>query len=281
MRRGIAAFGHSRHGSPTGGRWVAPLALSALLVACGEGTDSEAEQSVGASETASPNQQTGMIETESGGTIQYSCAGKGSPTVLLEAGGGAGTQEFSRLTDLLAERTEACTYDRPGSGLSRDVPDRRRTLDDLCQVQEEVIQALEIPAPYVLLGQSLGGNIVIGCAQRHPDRIAGLEVVEGYHDDPQQMRKWAKEEGWTWQGNPEHVDGIDISDELDTLEMPIGPFPVLVLSATDADPGNVQNQKHWLGLSPDSRQVVVERGHNLHFDNPEAVANETLAMLGD
>jgi hypothetical protein len=55
---------------------------------------------------------------------------------------------------------------------------------------------------------------------------------------------------------------------------------VLVLSATDADPGNVQNQKHWLGLSTDSRQVVVDGGHNLHFDNPEVVVRETLAMLG-
>ena len=115
----------------------------------------------------------------------------------MEAGGGAGTQEFSALTDPLAERTKVCTYDRPGSGLSPDVPDHRRTLDDLCQVQDEVIEALAIPAPYVLLGQSFGGNIVIGCAERHPDRVAGLEVVEGYHDDPQQVRKWARDEGWT------------------------------------------------------------------------------------
>lgn len=75
------------------------------------------------------------------------------------------------------------------------------------------------------------------------------------------------------------MDGVDISDELDGLDMPIGSFPVLVLSATDADPGNVQNQKHWLGLSSDSRQVVVEGGHNLHFDNPDVVVSETLVML--
>jgi pimeloyl-ACP methyl ester carboxylesterase len=279
MMRGIAVTGGSRPGSPAAGRWVVSLAVVALLGACGGGADSQVEQSVGASVTASSNQVTGMIETKSGGTIHYACAGEGSPTILMEAGGGAGTQEFSALTDPLAERTKVCTYDRPGSGLSPDVPDHRRTLDDLCQVQDEVIEALAIPAPYVLLGQSFGGNIVIGCAERHPDRVAGLEVVEGYHDDPQQVRKWARDEGWTWQGNPDHVDGVDISDELDVLDMPIGSFPVLVLSATDADPGNVQNQKHWLGLSPDSRQVVVEGGHNLHFDNPEVVVSETLAML--
>jgi pimeloyl-ACP methyl ester carboxylesterase len=280
MMRGIAVTGRSRPGSVDAGLWFVSLAGVALLGACAGGASSDGEQSVDASVTPSSNQVTGMIETESGGTIHYACAGQGTPTVLMEAGGGAGTQEFSALTNPLAERTEVCTYDRPGSGLSPDVPDHRRTLDDLCQVQDEVIEALAIPSPYVLLGQSFGGNIVIGCAERHPDRVAGLEIVEGYHDDPQKMRKWAREEGWTWQGNPEHVDGVTISDELDVLDMPIGTFPVLVLSATDADPGNVHNQKHWLGLSPDSRQVVVDGGHNLHFDNPEVVVSETLAMLG-
>ena len=280
MMRGIAVTGRSRTGSSAAGRWVVSLAVVALLGACGGGAGSQMEPSVGTSVTPSSKEATGTIETKSGGTIHYACAGGGSPTVLMEAGGGAGTQEFSALTDPLAERTRACTYDRPGSGQSHDVPNHRRTLDDLCQVQDEVIEALAIPAPYVLLGQSFGGNIVIGCAERHPDRVAGLEIVESAHDDPQQVRKWAKDEGWTWQGNADHVDGVAIADELDMLNMPIGAFRVLVLSATDADPGNVQNQKHWLGLSSDSRQVVVEGGHNLHVDNPDVVVSETLAMLG-
>ena len=280
MMRGIAVTGRSRRGSLDAGTGFVSLAVVALLGACGGGAASQVEKSVDAEVIPSSNQVTGTIETNSGGTIHYACAGEGNPTVLMEAGGGAGTREFSALSDPLAERTKVCTYDRPGSGLSADAPNHRRTLDDLCQVQDEVIEALAIPAPYVLLGQSFGGNIVIGCAERHPDRIAGLEIIEGYHDDPQQMRQWARDEGWTWQGNPEHVDGVDISDELDVLDVPIGSFAVLVLSATDADPGNVQNQKHWLSLSSDSRQVVVEGGHNLHVDTPEVVVSETLAMLG-
>ena len=49
MMRGIAAIGRSRPGSPAGGGWVTSLAVFALLGACGGGTGSEAEQSVGAS----------------------------------------------------------------------------------------------------------------------------------------------------------------------------------------------------------------------------------------
>jgi hypothetical protein len=130
MMRGIAVTGRSRPGSPEAAKCVVSLAVVALLAACGGGADSQVEQSVGASVTASSDQVTGMIETKSGGTVHYACAGEGSPTILMEAGGGAGTQEFSALADPLAERTKVCTYDRPGSGLSTDVPDHRRTLDD-------------------------------------------------------------------------------------------------------------------------------------------------------
>ena len=257
------------------------VALVALVTACGSSTDPKAERSDTPSVSPSPTERAGTLDTESGGTINYRCAGQGSPAILLEAGSdSAGTQQYSSLLfDPLAERTTVCTYDRPGTGLSPDLPDHRRTLDDVCEVQDEVIDALPITPPYVLFGQSAGGNMVIGCAARHPDRLAGLVVVEGYHDDPHEMRKLQREEGWTWQGNPEHLDYIDITDELDSVAMPLGAFPVLILTATDADPGNVANQEFWLGLSPNSRQVVVEGSHDLHEDNPEVVAAETLALL--
>lgn len=280
----LAVLGTSRTGV---GRAVgAVVAMVVLVAGCGGSSDTEAEptdkQSSSSSTSTSATKRVGTLETKSGGSIHYTCAGEGSPAILLEAGSdSAGTEQYSSsLIAPLAERTSVCTYDRPGTGLSTDLPNHPRNLDDLCKVQDEVIEALPLTTPYVLLGQSSGGNVVIGCAQRHPDRLAGLVVVEGYHDDPQEMRKWAREEGWTWRGNPEHLDYIDMVDELDGLQMPLGDFPVLILTATDADEGNVKNQRHWLGISSDSRQVVVEGGHDLHDDNPARVAVETLALIG-
>jgi hypothetical protein len=52
-----------------------------------------------------------------------------------------------------------------------------------------------------------------------------------------------------WNDNPEFVEHVDYSEELDTLTPPIGDFPVLVVSATEADPGREKNQRYWLGLS--------------------------------
>lgn len=33
-----------------------------------------------------------------------------------------------------------------------------------------------------------GGNLDIGCASRHPERVAGLVTIDSYHDDPKDLR---------------------------------------------------------------------------------------------
>ena len=84
-------------------------------------------------------------------------------------------------------------------------------MDDLCAVQDQVIAKLPCPA-VVLVGQSGGGNLNIGCAARHPERVAALVTIDSYHDDPEALRA----EGFVWTDNPEFVDYVDYSEELDT-----------------------------------------------------------------
>ncbi len=155
--------------------------------------------------------------------------------MLLEAGtDSGGTDAYpAAFVDPLVAETTVCTYDRPGTGTSDPPPHRRRTMRDLCAVQDQVVAKLPLRTPYVLVGQSGGGNLNIGCAARHPERVAGLVTIDSYHDDPEDLRA----EGFVWTDNPEFVDYVDYSEELDTLTMPIGDFPVLVISATEPTPG--------------------------------------------
>jgi len=259
-------------------------AAAVILVAgCGETQSDHADRST-TTDTASPSPssslgepRSGTIKLDSGESVHYSCAGEGTPGVLLEAGtDSGGTESFpAAFLDPLIAKTTVCTYDRLGTGISDPAPHHRRTLRDLCAVQDQVIGALRLPTPYVLVGHSGGGNLDIGCADRHPERVAGLVTIDSYHDDPQDLR----DQGFVWSDNPEDVDYIDYSKELDTLSMPIGDFPVLVISATEADPGAEKNQRYWLGLSPHSRQVVIEGPHDLPQVAPEAVVAEVLTLV--
>ena len=260
------------------------LAASLLLLAsCGEDPADEPAGRTAAGDASEPvppspvERRSDTLTLDSGESVYYWCAGEGSPAVLLEAGtDSGGTDAYpSAFVDPLVETTTVCTYDRLGTGRSDPPPHRRRTMRDLCAVQDEVIAKLTLPTPYVLVGQSGGGNLGIGCAARHPERVAGLVTIDSYHDNPDDLRA----EGFVWDDNPELVDYVAYSEELDTLTMPIGDFPVLVISATDADPGGPKNQRYWLDLSPHSRQVVVQGPHDLAEVAPEEVVAAILEDL--
>ena len=264
---------------------VTALAAAAVLLVAGCGVDpsDETESSTPDTRTSSPSSPSpgarlgGTLTLTTGESVYYWCAGQGSPGVLLEAGtdsGGTDAYPAAFVNPLIAQTT-VCTYDRPGTGDSDPAPHRRRTMDDLCAVQDQVIAKLPLPKPYVLVGQSGGGNLNIGCAARHPERVAALVTIDSYHDDPEALRA----EGFVWTDNPEFVDYVDYSEELDTLTTPIGEFPVLVVSATQADPGGEKNQRYWLKLSPHSRQVAIEGPHDLQEIAPQQVVAEILNEL--
>jgi pimeloyl-ACP methyl ester carboxylesterase len=265
--------------TPAASRVAAGLAAVVLLLgSCGDGA--EPRRSGADADQSSPTpgeRQFGNLTLGSGETVSYWCAGEGSPGVLLEAGtDSGGTDAYPpAFVDPLVAETTVCAYDRLGTGASDPAPEQRRTLDHLCVVQRQVIAQLALPAPYVLVGQSGGGNLDIGCAARSPKQVAGLVTIDSYHDDPAML----EDEGFVWTDNPEHVDYVAYSEELDQLDMPIGDFPVLVVSATDADPGGEKNQRHWLGLSPQSRHVVIEGPHDLQETAPEQVSAEILKLL--
>jgi pimeloyl-ACP methyl ester carboxylesterase len=217
-----------------------------------------------------------------GESVYYACYGEGSPVIVIEAGDSA-SQEYGRVfLEPLAERTTTCVYDRLGHGRSDAPLASARSLDDTGAVLAGLLDGTGRPAPYVLIGQSLGGNLQIDFAAHHPDDVAGLVLIEAYHDDPEAFAAWEAEEapeGFEWTDNPDHVHGLDAAIRLDQLPLPFGEFPVVVITATNADEGNVDNQAYWLGISPNSVQVVLEGSHDLHFDAPDAVTDLILCML--
>jgi pimeloyl-ACP methyl ester carboxylesterase len=261
---------------------TAAIALTLLVAGCG-GSSNPRQAATPTSDrtnaSSTPEPDDGELTLMSDVRVHYRCIGRGTPAILLEAGtDSAGTEQFgSALVDPLAAASQVCTYDRLGTGSSDGAPDRRRTLDDLCDVEDEVRSALELSGSAVLAGQSGGANLVIWCAARRPAAVSSLVSIEGYHDDPAEM---AAEFGkGSWRDNPERMDWVEAAVTLERMPKPIGKFPVLVISASDADPGGAKNQRYWLALSPRSRQVVLQGGHDLHEEVPDKVATEILDYL--
>ncbi len=172
---------------------------------------------------------------------------------MLEAGSDSpGTDSWPpAFIASIAEETTVCTYDRLGTGSGSSAPpDQPRIFEDLVGILDGVLAALELEPPYVMAGQSAGGNIVIAYAEAHPDRVAALVPIEAYHDDPAEVMAWQADEGFTWEDNPEHIDIVGVAVEQDAYVMPFGEFPVLVITATEDGPEAAENQAHWLGSHP-------------------------------
>ncbi|MCW5849024.1 MAG: alpha/beta fold hydrolase [Anaerolineae bacterium] len=117
-----------------------------------------------------------------GHALHYLSMGEGSPTVVIEAGlGGAGLIYYG-VQKRIAEFTRVVTYDRAGLGWSEPAPGRldgERVVSDL----HTLLHRAAIPGPYVLVGHSWGGPYVRLFAQRYPEAVAGMALIDASHEE--------------------------------------------------------------------------------------------------
>jgi pimeloyl-ACP methyl ester carboxylesterase len=109
-------------------------------------------------------------------------SGSGAPTVVFLAGAGGVGLDYWNVQEKAAELTTSVVYDRTGTGWSDRVAvplSSAEVTDEL----RELLRAADTPAPYVLVGHSLGGLFARHYAIRFPDEVAGLVLMETDHED--------------------------------------------------------------------------------------------------
>lgn len=109
--------------------------------------------------------------------IHVECRGHGAPLVLLHGFTGSG-RSMAGLADALGDEYRACMPDLPGHGLSvgagRAGYDFDRSVDALVTAVESAGAACAH-----WLGYSMGARLALGCAVRHPGRVASLVLIAG------------------------------------------------------------------------------------------------------
>ena len=119
----------------------------------------------------------GQLVDVDGHGMHLSCTGTGSPTVVLEPGGGELSSNLGWITPAVAGDTRVCVYDRPGRGWSdpTDTPqDGTRVAADL----HTLLHAAHVLGPYVLAGHSFGGLYVQAYAAHYPQDVAGMVLID-------------------------------------------------------------------------------------------------------
>jgi pimeloyl-ACP methyl ester carboxylesterase len=119
----------------------------------------------------------GELIDVAGHGVHLSCTGTGTPTVVLEPGGGELSSNLGWITPAVARDTRVCVYDRPGRGWS-DPTDAPQNGAQVASDLHTLLHAANVPGPYVLAGHSFGGLYVLTFAAHYPDEVAGMVLID-------------------------------------------------------------------------------------------------------
>jgi pimeloyl-ACP methyl ester carboxylesterase len=115
----------------------------------------------------------GNMYRVNGRMMRLQCMGQGSPTIVLEAGGGKDGLTWAGIQPKLALDTQVCSYDRAGLGWSDQGPSPRDA-DHVATELHELLASARIDMPVVLMGHSMGGLFIRDYAAHYPTEVAGL-----------------------------------------------------------------------------------------------------------
>jgi pimeloyl-ACP methyl ester carboxylesterase len=124
-----------------------------------------------------PYVEPGQLVNIGGRRINLHCTGAGGPTVVLMAGIFSWAVVWYKTQPVIAQKTRVCAFDRAGYGFSDPGP-RPQILSDVVDDLHAALNAGPIPAPYVLVGHSLGGIEARLYAQRWPKEVVGMVLVD-------------------------------------------------------------------------------------------------------
>ncbi len=165
------------------------------------------------------------ITVAPGRALNLRCVGDGPQTVLLEAGGNADSATWFRVQSLLSSQARVCAYDRAGYGFSDEGPLPRDLDADVADLAA-LVAAAKLKTPLVLVGHSLGSNIVRGYARQHPQDVRALVLV----DPPEQGADALLPQAWKAQDEAGRVQRNAFLDaclkaaEAGTLDRGEGPL---------------------------------------------------------
>lgn len=119
----------------------------------------------------------GELYQVNGRTMHMHCMGEGAPTVILDAGQGGWSTDWTAIMPEIAAQTRVCAYDRAGYGWSDPAQDTRSP-QELADDLAALLAAAEIAPPWLLVAYSHAGLPARLFAAQRADEMAGLLLVD-------------------------------------------------------------------------------------------------------
>jgi pimeloyl-ACP methyl ester carboxylesterase len=308
---------------------VSTATVTALLLSACSGTDAHEASGTDSSPAASPSTDAtpsaaasghlhrvsvpvvdgaeldGLVSVR-GHDLAVHCTGSGRPTVVILHGwidqpGITSHDYYGPLTSELKPDFRVCSYDRANVGDSETV-DGTQTPEMVVGDLDGLMEAIGDDGPYVLIGQSAGGMVASAYAVAHPDKVAGMVMVDASFDDEITL----EDVGMVTEGSGpcdpinRTADGEQSLQKIDNCAMYKWAYerrglrpkvPLVYLAAKQAPWSDrsefgpkytkaiVPLQKSYAASWSPGKFEWVDSGHNIHVEQPGVVGDAVRWVL--
>jgi pimeloyl-ACP methyl ester carboxylesterase len=236
----------------------------------------------------------------------YRLSGEGNPVVVFVSGLGPTMDDFLKIQNKISKTNQTLCYDRAGVGNSEPI-NNERNLKNISDELKEFLYKVIPGKEFILVGHSRGGLIVRYFANKYPENVKGLVLL-----DPA-IPEW-KYKKRTLRTEQEKIDFDKLSNSFCTDSsiysytirsefkntyitdsalvadkgFPINlPVTMLVSSKVGKEKYNAKEMeqkfdlvKSYLKSAPHIRLVFTNRsGHFIHEDEPKLVIKEIILLL--
>ncbi len=211
--------------------------------------------------------------------------GTQGPIVIFDSGLGFGISSWDRVIPAVSKFSQTITYDRIGVGASSH-PKESESLylaSDAVARLRLTLQKLGVPAPYILVGHSLGGLFLQYYARNFPAEVSAVVLVDSATPNEPRVNSPFKPTNPTPQA---FKDGYSKSLDLITHSPPFPNVPLIVLTA-DTHAEKWPHEKQWLTLQTEiahsskmgSQIIAKGSGHFIQEDQPQVVIDAIRSLI--
>lgn len=206
-------------------------------------------------------------------------------TVVFENGLMAKLDSWQKVTPYVEQNATLFLYNRYGYGKSKEAQNSRDG-ETIVNELRELLKSTNIKPPYILVGHSLGGLYMQYFANRYPNEVKALILVDSTH--PQQFSGDSAYENW-----PSYVKfGFNLvineteKNEFENINKtgkealklkPYGGNVWIISSLESANDSSKMGKdahlkrKDFINLYPNAKQILVDCGHNIPMLKPEII----------
>ncbi len=235
----------------------------------------------------------------------YISKGTGNPVVVFITGLGPTMDDFQNVQNKIAKTTRTICYDRAGIGNSESF-NNERTLENIASELKEMVEAIGLDKPFLLVGHSRGGVIARYFVSKYPEKVSGLVLIDPAIPEhkwlKRQLRTATEKKEFDIYYNSFCTDSTTYSSTIrnefkntfknDSAAIAGKGFPLTIpitlIASNKTTKDKYSNEEvkikvelitNYLKINPKIKLVFTNKaGHFIHDEQPKLVIDEIAAM---